>query len=53
MAEAKKTAPKVEVVLLKAVLHKGVDKKLGDAVRVTATEKKVMQLHGLVKEDTK
>jgi len=55
MAEIKQeTTPKeVEVTLEKACTHKGEDKKAGDKVNVTLGQKKVMQVHGLVKEDGK
>jgi hypothetical protein len=53
MVRAKKTAPKVEVVFNKAVIHKGEYKKTGDTELVTATQKQVMQRHGFVNEELK
>tara|TARA_B100000902_G_C27322175_1_gene925458 strand:+ start:3804 stop:3971 length:168 start_codon:yes stop_codon:yes gene_type:complete len=53
MAETKNisTPKEVEVTLIKACTHAGEDKKEGDKVKVTIGQKKVMQSHGLVKED--
>lgn len=43
------TNKKVTVTLIKPCLYAGKEHKVGDKITVTEAQKKIMQLHGLIK----